>query len=227
MHALSDEHASLEPIFNNFKEMFNKNDYKTWADTGILNCGGHTSYSSILALLTGATKAHVNNEDPDWSMRASKVLFSSHLNSFYDREHMYQAMTNNLPPVEVDEGALKRPMELNRPMKDIWVSHDLIHSNDDELSPINFDKPEELNLERVQKELNILLEEIMKQGIKFGKAAFNEKSPGNLTKQILVHIVRHSLKSLRKSITESPLPSRAKEEVLGLINAKYTTIFLQ
>lgn len=129
MHALSNEFASLEPIFNNLKERFNRNNYKTWADTGILNCGGHTSYSSILALLTGATKAHVNNEDPDWSERASKVLFSSHLNSFYDREHIYQAMTNSLPAVEVDEGALERPMKLNRPMKDIWVSHDLIHSN--------------------------------------------------------------------------------------------------
>jgi hypothetical protein len=225
MHALSNEFASLEPIFNNLKERFNRNNYKTWTDTGILNCGGHTSYSSILTLLTGATKAHVNNEDPDWSERASKVLFSSHLRSFYDREHIYQAMTNNLPAVEVDEGALERPMKLNRPMKDIWVSHDLIHSNDDKLSPINFDKPEELNNERVKQEITILTKDICKKSVEFGREAFNEKRPSDLTEDIIITVLNHSLRSLSKSISESPLNGQDKTKVLKLINNEYKKFF--
>jgi hypothetical protein len=224
MDAFNQEHASVKPTFNKYNEIFNKNNYKTFADTGILNSGGHTSYSSILALLTGATKAHINNEDPDWSERASKVLFGSHLNSFYDLGHMRQAMTNNLPGVEMDEGALRRPMELNRPMRDIWVSHDLIHDND-ELSPINFDKPDELNLERVQEELNILVKEIMMQGIKFGKTAFKEKYPGKLTQRIIADVLRYSLRSLRQSIKESPLAIEDKTRVLELIENKHNEFF--
>ena len=224
MHAFTQEHASVKPTFNNYNQIFNKNKYQTFADTGIANSGGHSSYSSILALLTGATKAHVNNEDPDWSERASKVLFGSHLNSFYDLGHMYQAMTNNLPGVEMDEGALRRPMELNRSMKDIWTSHDLIHNND-ELSPIDFDRPGELNLERVAQEIDILVEEIMKQGIKFGKTAFKEKSPSNLTSQILVEVVSNSLISLSQAIRKSPLPLEDKKKVLKLIEDKFKEYF--
>ena len=224
MHAFTQEHASVKPTFNNYNQIFNKNNYQTFADTGIANSGGHSSYSSILALLTGATKAHVNNEDPDWSERASKVLFGSHLNSFYDLGHVYQAMTNNLPGVEMDEGALRRPMELNRSMKDIWVSHDLIHNND-ELSPINFDKPNELNLRRVEQELSILIREILMEGIKFGKTAFKEKRPGNLTSQILVKVVSNSLISLSQAIRKSPLPLEDKKKVLELIEDKFKESF--
>lgn len=220
MHAFLQEHYSIKPTFNNYNQIFNKNNYQTFADTGIVNSGGHSSYSSILALLTGATKAHINNEDPDWSERASKVLFGSHLNSFYDLGHIYQAMTNNLPPVEVDEGAFKRPMELNRPMKDIWVSHDLIQNND-ELSPINFDKPNELNLRRVEQELSILIREILMEGRKFGKAAFKEKRPGYLTSKILGEVVSDSLISLSQAIRKSPLPLEDKDKVLKLIEAKF------
>jgi hypothetical protein len=224
MHAFTQEHASVKPIFNQLNKIFNKNNYQTFADTGTANSGGHSSYSSILALLTGATKAHINNEDPDWSERASKVLFGSHLNSFYDLRHMYQAMTNNLPGVEMDEGALRRPMELNRPMRDIWTSHDLIQG-DDELSPIDFSKPDELNLKRVKEELNILGKEIMKQGIKFGKTAFKEKYPGKLTHGIIADVLADSLRSLSQAIRQSPLVIEDKTKVLELIQRKLEEFF--
>ncbi|MEB3316192.1 MAG: hypothetical protein VKK32_08285 [Candidatus Melainabacteria bacterium] len=133
-------------------------------------------------------------------------------------------MTNNLPGVEMDEGALRRPMELNRSMKDIWVSHDLIHNND-ELSPINFDKPNELNLRRVEQELSILIREILMEGIKFGKTAFKEKRPGNLTRQILVKVVNNSLISLSQAISESPLAIEDKQKVLKLIENKFKEYF--
>jgi hypothetical protein len=224
MHAFTQEYASIEHIFNQLNKIFNKNNYQTFADTGTANSGGHSSYSSILALLTGATKAHINNEDSDWSERASKVLFGSHLNSFYDLRHMYQAMTNNLPGVEMDEGALRRPMELNRPMRDIWTSHDLIQG-DDELSPIDFSKPDELNLKRVKEELNILGKEIMKQGIKFGKTAFKEKYPGKLTHGIIADVLADSLRSLSQAIRQSPLVIEDKTKVLELIQRKLEEFF--
>jgi hypothetical protein len=137
---------------------------------------------------------------------------------------MYQAMTNNLPGVEMDEGALRRPMELNRPMRDIWTSHDLIQG-DDELSPIDFSKPDELNLKRVKEELNILGKEIMKQGIKFGKTAFKEKYPGKLTHGIIADVLADSLRSLSQAIRQSPLVIEDKTKVLELIQRKLEEFF--
>ena len=50
MHAFTLEYYSIEPTLNKYNQIFNKNNYQTFADTGILNSGGHSSYSSILAL---------------------------------------------------------------------------------------------------------------------------------------------------------------------------------
>ena len=50
---------------------FNKKDFQEYTDIGLSNSGAHNFYSSILKNLTGGIKAHVNNEDPDWTGRAS------------------------------------------------------------------------------------------------------------------------------------------------------------
>jgi len=225
MHALSEGYQYVEDLYNQMNTIFNKSNYKSIAEEGILNSGGHTSYSTMLALLTGATKAHVNNEDPDWTMRASKALAQTHLNSFYDDRHFFQAITNNLPAVEGDEGALKRPMELNRPMRDIWVSHDLINNTEEDLSPINFNEPEDLNVRRIHQEIKIFTQEIMKQGRAFGKEAFKEEKIGDLTGKIIASVLNDRLIALSEKIQESPLKAEDKKIVLKLINEKYKSFF--
>lgn len=225
MHAISEGYEYLKPTYNYFHEIFNRNHHKPITETGILNSGGHTGYSTILALLTGATKAHVNNEDPDWTMRASKTLAKTLLNSFYNEEHFFQAITENLPAVNVDEGALKRPMELNRPMRDIWISHDLINDTGHDLSPIDFTKPNQLNLERIHQELKIFTNEIIKQGKEFGEKAFNEKSVGDLTGKVIAHVLSKRLITLSEKIKESPLDPKNKDIILELINGRYKAFF--
>ena len=117
---------SLEPYINFEKKKLNKNTYKDFTEEGLNNSGAHNFYSSILKNLTGGIKAHVNNEDPDWTGRASLAFMKDKKNSFYDKDYLFNAMSFNLGNPVMDEGAIERALEKNTPVLNVWYSHDLI-----------------------------------------------------------------------------------------------------
>lgn len=106
-------------------------------ETSIDNSGAHNVYSAMLMYLTGGIKAHTNNEDTDWTKRASSALAQTHLNSFFNYSQFLNAITTqDVNSVPHDEGFYARLLETERPITDIWNNHDLIRGETSDNEPI-------------------------------------------------------------------------------------------
>ena len=98
-------------------------------------------------------------------------------NSFYDSDHLYNAMSFDLGTPTMDEGAIERALEKNLSVLKVWDSHDMIAgAGDKPLAPIDMNDKEGINFNRVNQEVGALLNSIFKDFLEIQNTMLNQNN---------------------------------------------------
>jgi hypothetical protein len=118
------------------KEAFRIDDYDFQTE-GVHCSGGDSGFSTIVNLLAGATTAHVNHEDHDWSTRATSQLAQAYSTELDTERKFYNATTipnSSGCGIVHDGGHIMRVANTGRSVLDVWDSHDEIEGDLDPIS---------------------------------------------------------------------------------------------
>jgi hypothetical protein len=111
--------------------------------------------------LTGGVKSHTNSEGIEWTERASLAFIKDKLQSFYDKNHLFNAVTFDVAEPIADSGALTRALNRNLPVIKVWDSHDnTAGAGSKPLTPLDRSDKEKIDLERMDEEVISLLKYI-------------------------------------------------------------------
>ncbi|NQY78790.1 MAG: hypothetical protein HRT47_00575 [Candidatus Caenarcaniphilales bacterium] len=179
LHLIYKTKYKLLPYINYVRSTYNKSDYKEPHENGLVNSGGHNFYSSILKNLTGGIKAHINNEDSDWTKRASLMFMKNNFPSFYSPRHLFKAISHDVEEVVFDNGAIERTLMNNLPVIKIWDSHDeIIGAGEEPLTSVDMSEKDKVDIRRIDEEFRSLLSYVYSEFSEIESKLLPSKSNG-------------------------------------------------